>query len=129
MHKCKNGNGYQEILRNILSKSCPTDCYSFLTRRTFVCFLYPRNEIHLEFEYHIHNIEYKFCENSINFTERVNAFLVYKCLLDICSPNCENIYFKTKFNTLSKKLNQAVLKLYRMKSKHFEYIETFEYRF
>jgi hypothetical protein len=128
MHKCKNGNdgknGYHEILRNILSKSCPTDCYLFLTNRTFGCFPYPRNEIQLEFEYHIRNIGYKFCENSINFTERMNAFLVNKCLLDICSPNCENIYFKTKFNTITGKLNQTVLELYPIKSKHFEYIET-----
>jgi hypothetical protein len=122
MHKRKNGSGCHEILKNILSKSCPTDCYLFLTNRTFGYFPYPRNEIHLEFEYHIHNIGHKFCENSINFTERMSAFLVYKCLLDICSPNCENIYFKTKFNTISGKLNQTVLELYPIESKHFEYI-------
>jgi hypothetical protein len=108
---------------NYSFEKCYQNCYFLNCNQTYGCVQTKNYMLYIDFELDLVSKGYKLCNHSINETDE-DLFLA-KCY-NSCPAKCQSLHFKTKFiaHKYSTLMNETILRIFGIKSPHFQYIET-----
>jgi hypothetical protein len=104
-------------------ENCYQNCYFFNCNQTYGCVQSFYFLLYMDFEMHFISNGYKICNHSIKETDEM---LFWNKCNKLCPLRCRSLSFRTKFiaSEHQKSLNETILRIFAIKSPHFEYIET-----